>query len=348
MRWHPFLLAGLLIALAFPLTAQARPDVPVKCGTQNDLLVRSDPGLAPVRPTDCSTVHQTPPEFTWPPQGNLGDKFTYTVTLAFPDGHQERRTTARNWLAWDRALPPGEYTWTVDAMPNNERGQPRRFTIAAGATPFVLPPEDALLKRLHATPHPRTFPRSSMSPLPALRAERLQGFQTLLYEVDGKMGRPVEEEPHSQSFNSNYESTVDEQKRTLAAALAYAVTHQGKYGDDAVRRLMAQAQWDASGPISFKNNDTANRNVAWTLALGYDWLYDYLQPAERKVILDAIRNRVGQMYEAYVSRSEITRYPYDSHGILSLTVMAAISSIVAGDLPEADPWAATLVPMAVV
>src|SRR4051812_35176088 len=152
MRWHPFLLAGLLIPLAFPITAQARPGVPVKCGTQNDLLVRSDPGLAPVRPTDCSTVHQTPPEFTWPPQGNLGDKFTYTLTLTFPDGHHETRTTARNWLAWDRALPPGEYTWTVDAMPNQERGQPRRFTIAAGAPHLRLAAGDSLLEPLPPAP----------------------------------------------------------------------------------------------------------------------------------------------------------------------------------------------------
>jgi len=212
----------------------------------------------------------------------------------------------------------------------------------------VLPPEEALLKRIKATPHPRSFPRDRSGPFYALRSERMQGFHTMLDEVDGKMGRPVEQEPRSGSMNVNYESTVDEQKRTLAAALAYAVTRQGKYGDDAVRRLLAQAQWDAFGPISFKNNDTANRNVAWTLALGYDWLHDYLQPSERAVILAAIKARVSQMYAAYASRSDITRAPYDSHGILSLTVMAAISSLVAGDLPEADQWAATLVPMAVV
>ena len=348
MRWHASRLAGFLVALAASLGAAAQPPASVKCGAQEDLLARSDPLLAPVRPSDCVTVEQTPPDFTWPPQGNLGDKFTYTLTLTFPDGHHEQRVTTHNWVAWDRALPPGAYTWTVDSMPNKERGQPRRFTIAPDAVPFVLPGDEALLKHIRSTPHPRSFPRDRGSPFLALRSERMQGFRSMLDEVDGKMGRPVEEEPKSQSLNVNYEATVDEQKRTLAAALAYAVTHQGKYGDDAVRRLLAQAQWDAYGAIGFKNNDTANRNVAWTLALGYDWLYDYLQPNERRIVLAAIKTRVGQMYNAYVSRSEITRAPYDSHGILSLTVMAAISSLVAGDIPEADQWAATLVPMAVV
>jgi hypothetical protein len=33
------------------------------CGVHKDFLVRSDPTLAPVRPVDCGTTSQTPPEF---------------------------------------------------------------------------------------------------------------------------------------------------------------------------------------------------------------------------------------------------------------------------------------------
>jgi hypothetical protein len=195
MRCHAVPLAGLFLSLALSGAAGAQPPAESRCGHQKDLLVRSDPLLAPVRPSDCITVHQSPPDFTWPPQGNPGDKFTYTLTLVFPDGHREQRVTSRNWIAWDRALPAGTYSWTVDSMPNKERGEPRHFTIAPDAETFVLPPDEALLKRIKSTPHPRTFPRDRGSPFYALRAERMQGFQTMLYEVDGKMGRPVEQEP---------------------------------------------------------------------------------------------------------------------------------------------------------
>jgi hypothetical protein len=58
----------------------------------------------------------------------------------------------------------------------------------------------------------------------------------------------MEAEPASPSTNSNYNDTVSEQKRTLAAALAWAGTHERRHGEDAARRLMAQAMWSLSGP----------------------------------------------------------------------------------------------------
>src|SRR5690348_11240384 len=80
------------------------------CGVYSDILVRSDPLLAPVRPADCSIVTQTPPEFTWPPQNGSN---VYQVILHFPGGRAESRTTSRNWLLWDGMLAPGTYAWEV-------------------------------------------------------------------------------------------------------------------------------------------------------------------------------------------------------------------------------------------
>jgi hypothetical protein len=97
------------------------------CGAQSDFLVRSDPLLAPVRPVDCATVFQAPPDFTWPAQ--RGDN-VYTVTLTFPDGHTEVRRTSTNWLAWDEAVPAGRYAWTVAVSgAANKSGAQRTFTI---------------------------------------------------------------------------------------------------------------------------------------------------------------------------------------------------------------------------
>jgi hypothetical protein len=346
MRCPPLLVAGFLLLAAAPgLRAQPKA-ADMKCGGQQDFLVRSDPLLAPVRPTDCFTITQSPPEFTWPPQGG-NTKFTYTIILTFPDGHSEARATTQNWLVWDKALAPGAYSWTIKSAPNNEVGQPRRFTIAPNAIPFLLPTDEALLKQVRGTPRPRSWPTGRANPLLALRAERAAGFATLLNEIDGKMHLPPEAEPKSGSKNANYEATVNEQKRALNSALAYAATKNGKYGDDGARRLMAMAGWNVSGPIGFKSNDMASRNVAWTLALGYDWMNDYLSAEQKAAILDAIRIRTREMYNEYIATSEITKNPYDSHGNLTLTIMAAIASLVAGDIPEADKWVVATVPMAI-
>src|SRR5689334_5056830 len=95
--------AAAAVAAAIPLALAAQ-----QCGVHKDFLVRSDTSLAPVRPADCGTVTQTPPAFTWPPVN--GRNLTYTLLLKYPDGRVLSRTTAKNWLLWEEALPAGTYT----------------------------------------------------------------------------------------------------------------------------------------------------------------------------------------------------------------------------------------------
>jgi hypothetical protein len=329
-----------LAALALPVAAQPA----ATCEAKSDFLVRSDPTLAPVRPVDCATVTQTPPEFTWPPQN--GDN-TYEVVLKLPGGSLETRKTPRNWLLWDRALPAGEYAWQVKVSgASNYTGQWRRFTIAANPIPFLVPSGETLLKSAREAKRPRTWSRDVTRPISALEAERASGFRKLVAEVGNKITTPVQPEPTAGSDNANYEDTVAEQKRTVAAALAYAVTRERRYGEDAARRMLAQAQWSTEGAISYKRNDMASRNVAWTLALGYDWAHDYLQPEQKQAILAAIKARTEPMYADVVSR--LGAYPYDSHANLTLTIVAAIGALTVGDIPEADKWLADTLPLAVV
>src|SRR5437773_5827135 len=58
---------------------------------------------APIRPADCATVEQTPPDFSWPDRGAAA---RYEFSLTFPNGTTHRLPTARNWIAWGEALPP--------------------------------------------------------------------------------------------------------------------------------------------------------------------------------------------------------------------------------------------------
>lgn len=327
--------ASLLLARPRVAESMSIAGAAPACGGQTDFLVRSDPLLTPVQPPDCSRITQSPPEFTWPPLG-AGD--AYEVQLTFPDGHTESRATKTNGLIWDKVVPAGDYRWRVKSSREKEPGAARRFAIADEAVAFLPPTGEAALERARATPHPRTWANDTASPMHTLKAERARGFAALLQEVEGKLDVPVQPEPASGSIAANYDDTVSEQKRTLAAAFAYAGTKEPRYGREAARRLMAQAAWSTTGPISFANNDMASRNVAWTLALGYDWMHDYLTASQRGRILEAIRVRTAAMYQRYVASGEIAKYPYDSHGNLTLTITAAIALLVAGDIPEADDW----------
>ena len=106
------------------------------CGGQSDFLVKADPLLAPVRPADCARVYQSAPDFAWPQA--RADAFV--VTVNFPDGRVATVPTATNWLAWDEALPPGEYTWTVTAVgARADTSAARRFTVDSTAGAFDAP-----------------------------------------------------------------------------------------------------------------------------------------------------------------------------------------------------------------
>ena len=328
-------------ALALAVAIAAIP-AHAACGSQKDFLVRSDPTLAPVRPPDCASVAQTPPEFTWPPANGEN---TYQVLLKFPDGRVEARTTAHNWLLWDAALPPGTYTWQVrvsGAM--KELGEARRFTIEPQATTFLVPSPAAILVKARAAAHPRSWAHDGESPLRLFKSSRAHGFHDLMQNVSNDEKRFVDE-PASKSINSNYEDTVTAQKRTLAVALAWAATHDIKLGAQAAERLESQAKWDPQGTTSYAANDMANRTVAWTLALGYDWTYDYLSAAQKRAILAAIRARTQPMFADMMKR--ITAYPYDSHGNITLNIVAAIGVLTAGEIPEADAWVKEAVPASV-
>lgn len=336
---------ALVLLAALAALAHAAPAAQPACGPKSDFLVRSDATLAPVRPADCATVTQTPPEFTWPPQGGRN---TYEVQVTFPDGKTESRATGgANWLLWDRAMPPGRYSWRVKVSgASNYTSEPRTFTIAPDAVSFVVPAGDEMVRHARATPRPRTWSRDATRPLAALKSERAPGFRKLRREVEDKLPSPVQPEPASTSVNANYEDTVAEHKRTVAAAFAWAATRDPVYGRDVARRMAAQARWSTTGAISYKQNDMASRNVAWTLALAYDWAHDALSPAERQAVLAAIKARTQPMFEDVTAR--LAGYPYDSHANLTLTIVAAIGALMAGEIPEADRWLREALPLAVI
>lgn len=146
-------------AALYANNVQAQP-----CGAQADFIAGSGPLPAPVRPADCARLFQAAPDFTWPAAAGAQG---YTVVVTFPDGRREARTTNVNWLAWDEALPAGQYTWQLVAAGRKPvASQPRTFTVdsTAGA-----PAREA--GRSDAAASPSTYPRDSHgSPMLAVTA----------------------------------------------------------------------------------------------------------------------------------------------------------------------------------
>lgn len=162
-------LSGLVVAAA---VAASPAQAVESCRLHRDFAVGSDPLLAAVRPADCATLLGNPPEFTWARQDGSA---AYTVALTFPDGHTETRSTPQNWLAWDRPVPAGDYSWRVTASGGAaRRSDARAFHVDAGGalpaqpTVAIAGKRDAAASSV-ASPAPVFELESSPSWIPTVR-----------------------------------------------------------------------------------------------------------------------------------------------------------------------------------
>lgn len=311
---------------------------------------------APVQPADGATVEQTPPDFSWP---HRGPGVRYEFELVGPDGRAGRRATGHhNWIAWDEALPPGRYGWRVRALvsKDDERGEDsriRHFTVPAAAVPFVVPPWRVLYERARAAPHPRALPPQGRAAFETLLAgERRRALAGLLSQVDAQLREPLSEEPGLRGTQGQYWGEVHQAAlHARNAAFAWLATGQEAHARDALRRVLDLAAWASAGATSYARADEAARDVAWTLALAYDWLHARLDAEQKQRLLASIRTRVADLYDDVAApgaagTSRLAVHPYDSHGSQTLLYLAAISVLLAGDLPPAQEWLREALPLA--
>jgi hypothetical protein len=312
-----------------------------------DLLVTTDPHDAMIRPRECSTVEQNPPDFSWPYFGSG----PYTLNLTFPDRHTESRIATNNWLNWNGTLPAGNYTWTVTGA--GQISQRRKFTVDANAVSFVVPDMTTLIDGLLAKPHPRALPDELM--LSAMRSQRSSALSELRRLVDDRLGEPLPPDGNQGDgyFYDRYGM------RTLWSLTAYVYDRTDTYQEDAKRRVLNLASWDPRGPTSIDDQESVF--VAWVVTLGYDWLGPVLTPAERVQILAHLSTRIGDLYHWIVGvhgwppdnpgdKKPIWQWPRDSQRNIATAMVAMMSGLLVdyppGNLPEAETWLRELLPFA--
>lgn len=336
-------LGTLAFAASLPLAAWGQPCVP---DPTPDWISQVPMSASPVqpRPADCAVVEQTPPDFSWP---DHDPRARYTVTLAYPDGTSRSLPAPQNWINWDEALPPGDYAWRVrlESGATVLDSKARRFTVSADAVPFVVAPADVLFGRAVAKPHPRALPDPATAQ--AMLAKRQAGLALLYARVDAAMSLPLPADPVAGTLDEVTALASAESRRTLDAALAWLATRDEAYAAEALRRLLNLAAWDPHGATSYAAADQAARELTWTLALAYDWLHARLDDTERGLVRAPILARGSAMYNDLIgARARVATYPYDSHGNTTLTVLALVCVLLAGDIPEAYNGLAQTLPLA--
>ena len=334
----------LALLLSLPASAQMRESQDSRASS--DWMLTGDALAARVRPADQSTVEQSPPDFGWP---DVSADAKYQLTLTYPDGRTQTRAAPQNWFNWPAVLPPGRYSWQVRISDSSgaRLSNKRSFTVATDAKPFVVPDSRTLLATVKARTHPRGLPDDAT--LRAMAGQRQAPLRALMADVNGRRDARLPQEPSaSAGTGSANDAAYEACKRALKSLAAYVLSRDDAMATDAVRHIMNLASWDPRGATAYARVDMASRFIAWTAALGYDWLSPRLDSEQKSRILAMLKLRAGDMHADIIgARARIAKYPRDSHGNQTLTILAVISALLAGDLPEADTWLTDTLPLAI-
>jgi hypothetical protein len=334
------------LALAFLLSASCAADNQTSVPAAQAPLAPPDPLAAMIRPLEGSTVEQTPPDFSWPYNG----EGPYTVNLSFPDGHTEQETATYNWLNWNGSLPAGTYTWTVTR--GAETSAPRRFAVGANATPFVVPDMTSVIERLLAKPHPRALPDGAT--LATMASQRDSALTALRAQVDSNLSEQLPPAGKRGDGSSNRGSYG---MKALWSLTAYAYDRTDTYKADAKRRTLNLTSWDPRGATAIDNQESLR--IAAVVTLSYDWLGAALSASERSQVLSMLGTRIGDLYDWSVGTrgwppndsnaakpSPIWQTPRDSQRNIAAQAVAAMSAVLVGDIPAASTWVQGLLPFA--
>lgn len=305
----------------------------------------------PVSPPDCASVDQSPPQFSWPDQGDVH----YRVEIRDAHSKVVSHATDRNWLLLDAPLLTGTYQWRV-LMPDRldrAASEWRQFTVADNPTLFAVPLARELATKVGAKPRPRAFPIGSDKEryLEALASERKAARNTFLENARRQAVSPHVDAPdslairllgqkeYSKKLGDNKKISGFEINRMLDSALAWKVTGDKLFLDDARSTLLLMARWDPDGPTGTNHHQVAGR-VLWSMALGLDWLYSELSQSERKRIVDVLAIRMEGLINEFDiwPRRKLDKAPFNSHGWVALGEAAAAAALLLGEHPRAPAW----------
>ncbi|MGN1018981.1 MAG: DUF4962 domain-containing protein [Aristaeellaceae bacterium] len=297
------------------------------------------------RPAGCVCT-ENPARFTWmPPAGNDAP----CCIEVMRQGRIAYRFEGidRNFYTPDHVMEPGAYTYRV--LAGEEVIVPEKpFAIAGDAVHTPLVSRDRRYDAIGAHPRiwlrPEELPRAREAVAGPLRAE-WEAF--LASGVTPWMNVPVKPEPAPYPGNVRViplwrQMYVDCQEALYAvkhSAVAYRLTGDAIYLDNARRWLMALARWDVNGPTARSYNDEAAFRVTTALAWGYDWLHDDLSADERQCVRDALLARGRELFRYVTEDIRIHVKLLDSHGVrsLSMTLVPAALALF-GEAEDARRW----------
>jgi len=254
-----------------------------------------------------------------------------------------------------RTLPPGEYTWDVEAR--DEAGQvlARRgvwkFRIAKGLPELPWQDPKALLARVPAG-HPRyMFPKSALPEVRrSLTAGRRAAWEALKRVADRALKTPLPKRPLYDTFEGKtrqrmgYATYFREFRRHIDGAmsplaLAYLLSGEERYGLAAKRILLEVETWGVEGTMSVLSpfGDEPGLSMARHGHRAYDWLHDLFDEGERRRVREMTTLRSRQVLQR-LRRADYLHSPAESHNGRMIAYLSEYAVVLQGEAPDAAEW----------
>lgn len=319
---------------------------------QQDLDRLPQPDEKPFAPADGVTVDVTPPAFVWLPLKKR--PAGYVLALSGSEEFAPEATTLAEAPISvhipEAPLAPGRWYWRVGVRLSDGSmawGKRRAFHVAAGARPRPLPPIGQIMAKIPRS-HPRLFfpgdeLQRARAACQSLMAPKYAG---LLRAAEAHLGEPLIAEPdflrktgpeRGREYVEIIRSTRPPMDAMESCALAYLLSGQRRFGEEAKRRLLHFFSWDPEGSTSLRHNDEPAMWVMQRGSRAYDWTYDLFTPAERARIEPVMKARAQQFVQRLTGMPFESR-PYSSHAARDLGFLGEAAMCFAHEWPEAPEW----------
>ncbi len=354
-RWTCLLIGSLLLVPGAALAAGEAPSTDRADAVRKQLNRQPKWNEKPFAPADGSTSNLDPPAFVWLPLSKRPAEYVLAVSRSesFPEDATMRVDDVPISVhVPTEPLGPGRWHWRVGVRTSGGSiawSKIRRFTIDEHAEKWPLPETEELVADV-----PRRHPRL-LFPGDQLKTARqhcsgvmAEEYARLLRSAERAIGKELIAEPAFQRREDRgtgrpgdyvriMRSTRPPMDRMETCALAYVLSGQRRFGEEAKRRLMHFFSWDPEGSTNLFHNDEP---AMWVMQRGtraYDWTYDLFTPEERAKIEPVMKARCEQFLRR-LERMPFESRPYSSHPARDVGFLGEAAITFIHEWPEARQW----------
>ena len=305
-------------------------------------------------PAESASVGVNPPGFAW---WRAAGAATYRLVVRDAAGklvHEASGLKDPVHLP-TRTLPPGDYTWDVEASDGSDSVRTRRgawrFRVGKGLPELAWEEPAALLARVPEG-HPRyIFAKDRLAEVRrSLGSGRRLAWQALRQAAEHALETPLPQRPTYDSFEGQtrqrmgyvvyfreFRRYIDRAMSPLA--LAYLLSGDERYGLAAKRILLEVETWGVEGTMSVLSpyGDEPGLSMARHGHRAYDWLYDLFEESERRRVREMTIARARQVLRR-LRRADYLATPAESHNGRLIAYLSEYAVALAGEAPDAPDW----------